>query len=208
MNRNRPLFTSSNSFKPAFQYLLSSAANAVASGPPKKSHRNSASLDGLEAQTLADNFHRSHTSHHGHHFDGNNMDGATSRAAAAARHSRNSSNELAPTSIPLIDISRSPSPYPRSNRSAAQSEDEDDDLFEPASSIRPLVHSSGGVGEIGGGGSTFKRAWRSGGLGHFWFGTWLGWQIYVALLVFWVGGCGFGLLLMNRFLLWSKHSPR
>ncbi|KAF2193518.1 hypothetical protein K469DRAFT_550019 [Zopfia rhizophila CBS 207.26] len=111
--------------------------------------------------------------------------------------SKNSSlSELQP-SLPLIDMSRSsrsPSPYPRS-RSAAQSEDEDDD-FEPASSIRPLVSSG-----VGRGGSVWKGFWRQGGLGGFFFGTWMGWQVWVGLLVFWVGGCGFGLLLMNRFIL-------
>ena len=120
------------------------------------------------------------------------MEGPTSRASHS---SKNSFSELQP-GVPLIDISRTPSPYPRS-RSAAQSEDEDDD-FEPASSIRPLVSS-----DIGGGGSTWKRVFRSGGLGNFFFGTWMGWQMYVGLLVFWVGGCGFGLLLMNRFILQS-----
>ncbi|KAF2734276.1 hypothetical protein EJ04DRAFT_512638 [Polyplosphaeria fusca] len=29
----------------------------------------------------------------------------------------------------------------------------------------------------------------------------MGWQIWVGLLVFWVGGCGFGLLLMQRFII-------
>jgi hypothetical protein len=57
--------------------------------------------------------------------------------------------------------------------------------------------------DIGGGGSTWKRVFRNGGLGNFFFGTWMGWQMYVGLLVFWVGVCGFGLLLMNRFILQS-----
>lgn len=100
--------------------------------------------------------------------------------------------------MPLIDISggsRASSPYPRS-RSAVQSEDEDDD-FEPMDSIRPLVGSH----DIGRGGSAFRGIMRQGGLGGFFFGTWLGWQIWVGLLVFWVGGCSFGLLLMNRFIM-------
>jgi hypothetical protein len=95
----------------------------------------------------------------------------------------------------LIDIgSRSNSPYPRI-RSAAQSEDEDDE-YEPASSIRPLV--SHGVGR---GSHAFRGFWQQGGPGAFFFSTWRGWQVWVGLLVFWVGGCSFGLLLMNRFIM-------
>ena len=75
-----------------------------------------------------------------------------------------------------------------------QSEDEDED-FEPADSIRPLVNDRVGRGSIS------RGVWREGGLGDFFYGTWMGWQVYVALLVFWVGGCGFGLLLMNRFIM-------
>ena len=63
------------------------------------------------------------------------------------------------------------------------SEDEDDD-FEPADSIRPLVSHSLERRSTG----TFRGIWREGGLGNFFFGTWTGWQIWVALLVFWVGG--------------------
>jgi hypothetical protein len=114
--------------------------------------------------------------------------------ARRSHSAHNSNSELQP-GVPLIDIaSRSNSPYPRS-RSAAQSEDEDDD-YEPASSIRPLVSH-----DVGRGGSVWRSIWRQGGLGGFFFSTWLGWQIWIGLLVFWVGGCGFGLLLMNRFIM-------
>jgi hypothetical protein len=107
---------------------------------------------------------------------------------------QNSQSELQPP-VPLIDIgSRSTSPYPRS-RSAVQSEDEDDD-YETASSIRPLVGHGAGRG-----GNAARGLLSQGGLGHFLFGTWLGWQLWVGLLVFWVGGCSFGLLLMNRFIM-------
>jgi hypothetical protein len=107
-------------------------------------------------------------------------------------HSTQNSQELqAP--VPLIDLgSRSNSPYPRT-RSAAQSEDEDDE-YGPASSIRPLVGHGAGRGRNAARGITSQ-----GGLGGFFFETWAGWQTWVGLLVFWVGGCGFGLLLMNRF---------
>ncbi|KAH8700066.1 hypothetical protein GQ44DRAFT_778927 [Phaeosphaeriaceae sp. PMI808] len=121
-------------------------------------------------------------------------------------HSRqNSQSELQPA-VPLIDIgSRSTSPYPRI-RSAGQSEDEDDDDYdydygydhhhETASSIRPLMGRSASRR-----GSVSRGIFTQGGLGHFLLGTWTGWQVWVGLLVFWVGGCGFGLLLMNRFII-------
>ena len=32
----------------------------------------------------------------------------------------------------------------------------------------------------------------------------VGWRVYVGGLAVWLGGCQFGLLLMNRFILWSK----
>ncbi|KNG49845.1 gdp-fucose transporter protein [Stemphylium lycopersici] len=115
----------------------------------------------------------------------------TSRRSHSAH---NSQSELQPA-VPLIDIgSRSNSPYPRI-RSAAQSEDEDDE-DEPASSIRPLVSS-----HVGRGSHAFRGFWQQGGPGAFFFGTWKGWQAWVGLLVFWVGGCSFGLLLMNRFIM-------
>jgi hypothetical protein len=104
---------------------------------------------------------------------------------------QNSQSELQPP-VPLIDLgSRSTSPYPRI-RSAVQSEDEDDD-DEPASSIRPLV------GRGSGRGGNKRGIWSQGGMGHFLFNTWTGWQWWVGLLIFWIGGCSFGLLLMNRF---------
>lgn len=114
---------------------------------------------------------------------------------ARRSHSQHNSQSDLQLPVPLIDLgSRSTSPYPRS-RSAAQSEDEDDD-FEPASSIRPLVgHGSARAGHAS------RGIFTQGGLGAFLFGTWTGWQIWVGLLVFWVGGCGFGLLLMNRFIM-------
>lgn len=106
---------------------------------------------------------------------------------------QNSQSELQPP-VPLIDLgSRNTSPYPRI-RSAAQSEDEDDD-FEPASSIRPLV----GRGSARGGAK--KYILSQGGLGYFLYNTWAGWQVWVGVLIILVGGCSFGLLLMNRFIM-------
>lgn len=114
--------------------------------------------------------------------------------ASRRSHSAHNSQELQPA-VPLIDIeSRSTSPYPR-NRSAVQSEDEDDD-YEPASSIRPLMSRDAARG-----GHAWRGFWQQGGPGAFFFGTWQGWQLWIGLLVFWVGGCEFGLLLMNRFIM-------
>lgn len=117
------------------------------------------------------------------------------------RTTSNGSAEAQSGAIPLIDISRTPSPYPRA-RSAAQSEDEDDDYEPAASLVRPLVAADGGNE-----GRTWQRIARNGGLGKFFFGTWVGWQVYVGLLVFWVAGTSFYLLLMNRFILLSECCP-
>lgn len=129
------------------------------------------------------------------------------RSVSPRPHRRGSSGDLTLTptrSIALTDFSRSPSPYARS-RSAAQSEDEDEDYDVPVS-LRPLMHGAGD-GSFSSRRLDGQRGWKSvfteGGLGRFIFGTWTGSQVYVSLLVFWVGGCTFGLLLMNRFLLWT-----
>ncbi|GME26152.1 Myo-inositol 2-dehydrogenase [Neofusicoccum parvum] len=116
--------------------------------------------------------------------------------------SAGSASELAP-GVPLVDLSsRTPSPYPRSRTSAAASEDEEDDDYSPGSLVRPLVAADIGTGGSATASSSWRRVLlRSGGLGNFFFGTWAGWQVYVGLLVLWVAGCAFGLLLMNRFIL-------
>ena len=116
-------------------------------------------------------------------------------------HESDFSTELDPDNdIPLINFSRDPSPNPyqaRASRSATQSEDEDVDLDIPLS-LRSLVgtHTEPGSG--------WKRLWKSGGLGAFLFGTWAGWQVYVGFLVFYMGAVGYTLVLLNRFILWSK----
>jgi hypothetical protein len=181
MNSTRPFTRTANKlFRPAFSYLANFPRDpnsaSTNTSPAYKPHRKNS------ASSLDDTDH-SDVEHYAQ------MDGART-----SHSSSRSMNELQPA-LPLIDVgSRSTSPYPRS-RSAAQSEDEDDD-FEPADSIRPLVNR-----DVGRGSRPMRGFWREGGLGGFFFGTWMGWQIWVALLVFWVGGCGFGLLLMNRFIM-------
>lgn len=184
---SRPFTRSANKlFRPAFDYLNNFPRDSNSKKPPKPTRRKNS------ASSLDDTDH-SDVEHY-----------AQMESSRTSHSSKNSFSELqAP--VPLIDIgsgsgSRAPSPYPRS-RSAVQSEDEDDE-YEPASSIRPLVSS-----DVGRGG---RGVWRQGGLGGFFFGTWMGWQIWVGLLVFWVGGCGFGLLLMNRFIMLTgvyKYAP-
>ncbi|ORY04120.1 hypothetical protein BCR34DRAFT_572937 [Clohesyomyces aquaticus] len=183
MNSTRPFTRGANKlFRPAFEYL-----NNVSRTPePQHSHKTpQSSLHARKnsASSLDDTDHLYIEEYAG-------ME--SNRTSHSSKNSLNNGEQLQ-TGFPLIDLSRSPSPYPRS-RSAAQSEDEDDD-FEPASSIRPLVSS-----DVGRGRGAWSGVWRQGGLGGFLFGTWMGWQVWVGLLVFWVGGCGFGLLLMNRFI--------
>lgn len=126
--------------------------------------------------------------------------GVTNSSIMDSRPSRSTSkapDELTPRSIPLVSISRSPSPLARI-RSAAQSEDEDEWEYGDAAQSRPLVNKGANAYHNQPAGF-FKR----GGVGHFLFGTNMGSQVYIALLVIWVGGCQFGLLLMNRFILWT-----
>lgn len=182
MNSSRP-FTrgASRVFRPAFDYLDNFTRAAQLPRDPQKTAGRSSRRKN-SGSSLDDTDHSDVEQY------------AQMESSRTSHSSRNSQHELQPV-MPLIDVgSRSTSPYPRS-RSAVQSEDEDDEL-EPASSIRPLVSS-----DVGRGGSVARGIWRQGGLGGFFFGTWMGWQIWVGLLVFWVGGCSFGLLLMNRFIL-------
>lgn len=112
-----------------------------------------------------------------------------------------SSADLDSNGIPLIDFSRTPSPNPYRARqsgsgSGAVSEDEDFDADIPLS-LRPLVDEH----------PERKRLWKSGGLGAFLFGTWAGWQVYVGVLVLYVSCVSYVLVLLNRFILWSKALP-
>lgn len=188
MNSTRPFTrTGNNFFKSALdnlQTISRAALDPASRDRDRERHRKKSDSDHrrkISTSSLDDTDH-SDIEHY-----------AAMESARNSHSAKNSLSELQP-GVPLIDLSRTPSPYPRS-RSAAQSEDEDDE-YEPASSIRPLVSS-----DVGRGSGVFRSVWRQGGLGGFFFGTWMGWQIWVGLLVFWVGGCGFGLLLMNRFIL-------
>ncbi|KAJ9640428.1 hypothetical protein H2199_005967 [Coniosporium tulheliwenetii] len=89
------------------------------------------------------------------------------------QHSTRSSGELHPTSVPLIDLSRSPSPYPRS-RSAVHSEDEDDEV-EIVPPIQPLI-----APDFGSSRQRWRDSLNEGGLGGWLLGSPLGWQVYPA----------------------------
>jgi hypothetical protein len=112
-------------------------------------------------------------------------------------------NRIAPSLIgsPTIshtNVSRSPSPFARI-KVAAQSEDDDEYELRNISQATRLVAKDNIAGER----SSARRIFQNGGIGQFLFGTAVGWRVYIAFLVFWVGGCQFGTLLMNRFILWT-----
>jgi hypothetical protein len=163
---------SPNPFRPALQYLLSSAK-------PRSNHRQSSSSGSIDSE----------------------VDGPRSRMSS---YNPKSSSELRATSIPLVSISRSPSPFQRqhsgSNAASAASDTDDDDWGDgPASRTPFLPHDS----------TRKLTGWRhclyGGGLGQFLFTTPLGWQLYIGVLVFWVGGCQIGLIIMNRLILSSGY---
>jgi hypothetical protein len=119
--------------------------------------------------------------------------------AAPTMDMNNHISSLTPgPSIPLRDASRSPSPFARTNITA-QSEDDEEYELRNISQATGLVAKNNIVGER----SSAQRIFQKGGVGQFLFGTAVGWRVYIALLVFWVGGCQFGTLLMNRFILWT-----
>lgn len=171
-----------NSFRKPLDFLSSLSRSAASTSTPTDTHGKKS--DG----------HTQRRHNRAGSLDDTDADDVEYYAQMEGRRShstQNSQSELQPP-IPLIDIgSRTTSPYPRI-RSAAQSEDEDDD-FEPASSIRPLVGRGSGRAK--------RNLMSQGGLGYFLYNTWAGWQVWVGLLVFLVGGCSFGLLLMNRFIM-------
>lgn len=157
-----------NPFRPALQYLINTANSNLPR--TRSNHRKIQSVSSLDS-------------------DGEAFDRMSSRNATT-------SSELQP-SIPLINISRSPSPY--RPRAASDPTSESDEEYENwgTSSRRPIL--SGAEPKYTG----WRYALYSGGLGHFLFNTTMGWQFYIGFLVFWLGGCGIGLTVMNRIILWT-----
>jgi hypothetical protein len=111
---------------------------------------------------------------------------------------KHASNLTASPTMPLRDVSRSPSPF-ASTKITAHPEDDEEYELRNISQATGLVAKENVVGER----SSAQRIFQKGGIGQFLFGTAVGWRVYIALLVFWVGGCQFGTLLMNRFILWT-----
>jgi hypothetical protein len=183
----------SKTFRPAFDYLSNNLRSVQLPTTSKHSttatHRRKTTNDSIDDYDIDSDLENNNYNHN-----------PTMDRRSHSRHGSQEAGASLAAPVPLIDIgSRSASPsYPRS-RSAAQSEDEDDEYdYEGSSSIRPLVGGSSSRYEHG---TSFKMVLRQGGLGKWLFGTWAGWQVWVGLLVFWTGGCGFGLLLMNRFIM-------
>ncbi|CAL3969550.1 unnamed protein product [Diplocarpon coronariae] len=121
------------------------------------------------------------------------------RSRMASHNNPKTSSEFRQTSIPLISISRSPSPYRRQHLdSNPTSETDDDEWGDSYASSHPFILDRGKL-----------TGWRwlvyGGGMGHFFFNTPLGWQMYIGVLVFWLGGCQIGLTVMNRIILWSGY---
>ncbi|CZR68776.1 uncharacterized protein PAC_18675 [Phialocephala subalpina] len=111
-----------------------------------------------------------------------------------------SSNEFRQTSIPLISISRSPSPFRRrhSDSNPASETDDDDWGDYPNSSRQPFLPDASKL-------TGWQWLMYGGGFGHFFFNTPVGWQLYIGILVLWLGGCQIGLTIMNRIILWSGY---
>lgn len=111
---------------------------------------------------------------------------------------RNDSDLLASPIISTNNVSRSSSPFARP-KSAAPSEDDEEYELRNISQTSKLVATDNSTGDR----TSTRRIFQRGGIGQFLFGTAVGWRVYIAVLVFWVGGCQFGTLLMNRFILWT-----
>lgn len=198
----------SKTFRPAFDYLSNNlrsvqlpTTSTTSKDAATAAHRRKTtadSIDGIDAD-LESNINNNHYNHYSSQH-------STMDRRSHSRHGSQEAGDSLAAAVPLIDMgSRSASPnphsYPRS-RSAAHSDDsggDDDDEFE-LSSTRLLV-GGGRSGFERGAASSWQLVLRQGGLGRWLFGTWVGWQVWVGVLVFWVGGCGFGLLLMNRFIM-------
>ncbi|KAM3066940.1 hypothetical protein ACMFMF_009990 [Clarireedia jacksonii] len=107
------------------------------------------------------------------------------------------SSELHPA-IPLISISRTPSPFRSRAGSDPVSETSDEEYDNwGTSSNRPFL-SHEDIKYTG-----WRRLLYNGGLGQWLFGTQIGWQTFIGILVVWLGGCGIGLTIMNRIILWT-----
>ncbi|PQE30292.1 gdp-fucose transporter protein [Rutstroemia sp. NJR-2017a WRK4] len=160
-----------NPFRPAVQYLLNTANTNFAR--TRTNHRREQSTSSLDS-------------------DGERGDRMSTRNTTT-------SSELHP-SIPLISISRTPSPFRSRAGSEPVSETSDEEYDNwGTSSNRPFL-SQEDIKYTG-----WRRLLYNGGLGQWLFGTQIGWQTFIGILVIWLGGCGIGLTIMNRIILWSGY---
>jgi hypothetical protein len=111
-----------------------------------------------------------------------------------------SSTEFRDGSIPLISLSRSPSPYLRRQSGSNPPSETDDDDWEDQQTLRQPFLSQEPRNITG-----WKPFFQGGGFGQFLFTTQRGWSLYVGVLVFWLGGCEIGVIIMNRIILWSAY---
>ncbi|KAH6679226.1 hypothetical protein B0J14DRAFT_472473, partial [Halenospora varia] len=120
---------------------------------------------------------------------------------ARSRMASKSSTELRPHSIPLISISRSPSPFQRrhSGSNPASETDDEDWVDQPSLSRRSLLPQDG-YRMTG-----WKRWLYQGGFGQWLFTTQPGWSVFVGTMVLWLGGCQIGLIIMNRIIFSSGY---
>lgn len=129
------------------------------------------------------------------------LDSDGERPRSRMSYNPKSSNEFRQqASIPLISISRSPSPFRRrhSDSNPASETDDDDWGDYPNSSRQPFLPDQSKL-------TGWRHLVYGGGFGHFFFNTPLGWQLYIGVLVLWLGGCQIGLTIMNRIILSSGY---
>lgn len=163
-------------FRPALQYLLNAAtATKPQTSQRKRSFSDSPSLD---------------------------SEGDVPHSRMSTSYNPKSSTEFRNTPIPLISISRSPSPYARrDSNSIAGSETDDDEWGDSYSSqLREPFLGYDGYKRTG-----WRGLFQQGGFGQWLFNTNIGWSCFVGVLVFWLGGCQIGLTVMNRIILWSGY---
>ncbi|CZS96927.1 hypothetical protein WAI453_010244 [Rhynchosporium graminicola] len=167
-----------NPFKPALQYLLLSGdrLQSQSQSRSRPDHQQTSSAGGPDTDSDPD-----------------------TQSPPAKMPSFKSPNQ---TSIPLVNISRSPSPFRRrhSDSNPSGSETDDDDWgVAPMSSREPFLTQEERSSKYTG----WRWLFYGGGIGQFFFNTVLGWQIYIGILVLWLGGCQIGLTILNRIILWT-----
>lgn len=105
-----------------------------------------------------------------------------------------SQSQLLSRSIPLISISRTPSPHiSKTSTSNAGSETEDDDLddLDPRGAFFSQHQRPTG----------WKGFLKEGGLGIYLFATTRGWGVYVGFMCWWLMATGIGLMVINWLVL-------